>query len=625
MAYPRELIDDLLKASDIVSVIGSYINVIQKGRSFLAICPFHNDTNPSLNISREKQIYKCFSCGEGGNALTFVQKYEKISFDEAVRKLAEIVGFHDPRLLEKRPERHVNPDLVPLYKCINDLQAYYKYGLGTEEGKIAKAYLNERHIDEKEIGTFGLGYAMSDGQKTIQFLQAKGHSLRSIEGIGIAMARATGTSDSNAGRLIFPLFDHEGQVVGFSARRLKDDKSAKYVNSPETRIFQKSKVLYNYNVAKATAHHDGYIYILEGFMDVMALAKAGISSAVAVMGTNLSDDHIKMLRRLNCELRLCLDGDAAGQEGMMRMLNKLSKSGLSFRVVSNPGDLRDPDDILQQDGPEALVAAMNHLVDPFEFRLNYYTNVRPLETVEDRRKVFRSFVPYIAGIPAGPERETCIDKLAKATQFSARAISDRVLQYEGEKVGKEEAVDAVLHSHSSKRSAKVDPERRKLDNAERCVLYYMLQDIDAVHYFQEAIDSFYDDIYQAAANYILAYVASRNASVELNLLIADIAGSGAENAEAVEQLIQELDDKKNRTIYPPYSREEIGACAKRIAEARREIYHNKQKQDVMLTGDDAEKLRFIAERIKERQRQSAKKGDDNGQESHRTEDDQENR
>src|SRR5574344_139691 len=328
--YSQDLIDSLLKSSDIVTVISSYISVIKKGRSYVALCPFHDDKHPSLNISKEKQIFKCFSCGTGGNAITFIEKYEKISFDEAVRKLADLVGFHDPRLAKEAYKPAVNPTLEPLYKCINDLENYYKYGLSLEEGKRATDYLAARHIDQTQIARYGLGYAPMDGQKTVAFLQAKGHSLKSIEDIGIALAKASGTADSNAGRLIFPLANPDGQVVGFSARRLGEEDTAKYVNSPETKIFQKSDILYNYHLAKATAHHDGYVYLLEGFMDVMALEKAGMPSAVALMGTNLSANQVNLLRRLNCEVRLCLDGDAAGQEGMMRMISRLNKAALPF-------------------------------------------------------------------------------------------------------------------------------------------------------------------------------------------------------------------------------------------------------------------------------------------------------
>jgi DNA primase len=335
--YDRDLIDKILASADIVTIISAYIPVTKKGRSYVALCPFHDDKNPSLNISKEKQIFKCFVCGTGGNAITFVEKYEKISFEEAVRKVADLINFHDERLEKQAYHAYVNPELTPLYACISDLEKYYQYALSIPEGKLASDYLAGRHISPDQISKYGLGYAPMDGAKTVQYLQAKGHSLKAIEDIGIALAKKEGTSDSNAGRLIFPLFDADGQVVGFSARKLKEEQSPKYVNSPGTRIFDKGKLLFNYQNAKNTARHDGYVYVLEGFMDVMALDKAGIPSAVALMGTSLTNEQISLLRKLNCEVRLCLDGDAPGQAGMMKMITLLNRSGIAFPPCFEPG------------------------------------------------------------------------------------------------------------------------------------------------------------------------------------------------------------------------------------------------------------------------------------------------
>jgi DNA primase len=594
--YSQDLIDSLLKSSDIVTVISSYISVIKKGRSYVALCPFHDDKHPSLNISKEKQIFKCFSCGTGGNAITFIEKYEKISFDEAVRKLADLVGFHDPRLAKEAYKPAVNPTLEPLYKCINDLENYYKYGLSLEEGKRATDYLAARHIDQTQIARYGLGYAPMDGQKTVAFLQAKGHSLKSIEDIGIALAKASGTADSNAGRLIFPLANPDGQVVGFSARRLGEEDTAKYVNSPETKIFQKSDILYNYHLAKATAHHDGYVYLLEGFMDVMALEKAGMPSAVALMGTNLSANQVNLLRRLNCEVRLCLDGDAAGQEGMMRMISRLNKAALPFRIVNNPNDLRDPDDILQESGPEALRQAMGHLVDAFDFQLNYYINVKKLETPEDKKKAFYYFVPYLRNLPAGIERDNYIVKLARATGYEEEAIRQQIkigptnLSISRDEVGYGDMVQAE-YDHPEKKYVK------RLILAERETLYYMLINPDAVNYFEKSIDSFYDDLYNEIANYVVEYVDKRKKPVNVSELMGEMSNSGADNIDTLESKLIEISSDK---IHPPFSQEELDACANCIKKEKDKLYDNANTHKSMIGKDPNERARIIAEYAKRR-------------------------
>jgi DNA primase len=594
--YPRDLIDGLLKASDIVSVISSYIPVQKSGRNFIALCPFHDDKHPSLNISKEKQIFKCFSCGAGGNAITFIERYEKISFEEAVRKLATLVGYSDPRLAERRPV-YKNPSLEPLYKCIDDLEKYYQYGLTIEEGKAASDYLAKRNIGPDLIAKYGIGYAPLDGKKTVSYLEAKGHSLKSIEGIGIALAKAVGTSDMNAGRLIFPLKNPDGQVIGFSARRIGDGDGPKYVNSPETKIFEKGKNLYNYENARRTARHDGYVYVLEGFMDVMALDRAGIGSAVALMGTNLTQEQITLLRRLNCEIRLCLDGDAAGQEGMMRCVSMLAKSSIEFRLVSNPGDLRDPDDILQAEGAEALKKWMNNLVDPFDFQLSYYQNVKKLETMEDKRKVFAYFLPFIRSVPAGIEREDYISKLSAVTGFRPDTIRRAVDRAASEPMTLEEAsyadqVDFEL-MHPEKKYMK------RLFMAERMTLYYMLENKGAIDYFQQHIDYFYNETYNRIANYIVDYEDKRGMPVDISILIADISNSEDPEADALEGKLSEIASAE----YPPYSDEEIRKCGSTIAAERRAVStRDRVEKELEKTApsDDEEALRLAASYAEEK-------------------------
>jgi DNA primase len=603
--YDRDLIDKILANADIVTVISAYIPVTKKGRSYVALCPFHDDKNPSLNISKEKQIFKCFVCGTGGNAITFVEKYEKISFEEAVRKVADLINFHDERLEKQAYHAYVNPELTPLYDCINDLEKYYQYALSIAEGKIAADYLTERHLSADQVGKYGIGYAPMDGAKTVQYLQAKGHSLKAIEDIGIALAKKEGTSDSNAGRLIFPLTNPDGQVVGFSARKLHEEQSPKYVNSPGTRIFDKGKILYNYANAKNTARHDGYVYVLEGFMDVMALDKAGIPSAVALMGTSLTTEQISLLRKLNCEVRLCLDGDAPGQAGMMKMITQLNRSGIAFRLVSNPGDLRDPDDILQESGPDALKTSMNHLVDAFDFQVDYYTNVKKLDSPEEKKKVMMYFIPFLRNIPAGIDRDNYIVKLAKATGYEIRAIREQINAIGPEEVTSEET--AYIDQIEVER---LHPEKimlKRLLKAEREALFYMLEDMGAVKYFEQHIDNFYYPIYNEIANYVVDYVEKRKTPVDVKSLLGDIAGSGAENADEVEAKVSEI---VSDSYHPPYSEKTIGDCALAIQEEKDRAYDKETTEKAIEGKSEAEKTRIIlaySKRQAERLRARSKK------------------
>ena len=592
MPYPQDLIDEVLKSADIVSVISSYgINVIEKGRSNVAICPFHNDFHPSMQISRDKQIFKCFACGTGGNAITFVKLYEKIDFDAAVRKVAEISGFHDERLLKEVKIKKVDSNLVPIYKCIDDLAKYYCFSLNTEEAKKAREYLDARHLDAQIVSKYEIGYSPEDGEATIKFLQAKGHSLRSIEQTGIAFSRVGNLRDGNAGRLIFPLHDRDGQVVGFSARQLEKDGSPKYINSVDGAIFRKGNVLYNYHRVKPFAPRDGYCYVLEGFMDVMALDKAGINSAVATMGTALTDEHIKMLKRLNCEIRLCLDGDDAGQTGMMKITSQLQKAKVPFRIVSNPGDLRDPDEILQEDGPEALKEKMNNLVDAFDFQMNYYLNTKKLETSDEKKRVLAHFIPLLFSVPAGIERDNYIVKLSKATGYETESIyMEMARQKKSSKTNTSPVIEEATFQHR-------DEENRlkrglnsltRLERAEQMALHFMFESEEARQFFLDEIKSFKTKVYEEVANFLLEYAEEIDGKEKIDgyELISRIEASGLNNSDEIRNEAMKVSDETNE-MWLPYKKSELENC-KNIIEAESKKRMDKLFLEKSLEGKSAE-------------------------------------
>lgn len=564
--YNQDLIDAVLASADIVTVISSYLEVHKRGRNHLAVCPFHDDKNPSMNISKEKQIFKCFACGAGGNAITFVQKYERCSFMEAVRKVAEISGFQDPRLKAEAPKIPVDENIAKLYACINDLHTFYKYALTTPEGEQARAYCASRGLDEETIKKYGIGYAPLNGAMTIQYLTAKGHSLKSIEDIGIALAQTEGMRDNNAGRLIFPLSNRNGQVIGFSARRLDGAHENKYINTPETPIFQKGKNLYNYHNAAQTARHDGYCYVLEGFMDVIALNKAGINSAVALMGTALTAEQVRLLKDLRAEIRICLDGDTAGQMGMTRMISGLSQAKVDLRVVDYGNDSRDPDDIFQEGGKEALTEKMSHLIDPLDFQLNYYVNVKHLDSREDREKILNTFLPFVRAQEPGFTQEDYLDKLAKATNIGVEAIRRRMLLVPK---GEETEIEAVYHDAAQTMLSEAYAERGllvKLATAERTLLYYMLSEPGAVNYFKANLGDFYTQPYEDIAMYIIDYNDSnQGGKIEVGRIISAIQAADSDNSEDLQEVVSRLSLAKT---FGEYSEEILQRCVNIINEEK---------------------------------------------------------
>ena len=586
MRYDSSLVDDILKQADVVNVVSSYINVIRKGRNFVALCPFHDDKKPSMMISKEKQIFKCFVCGAGGNAISFVEKYEKISFSDAVRKTAAIIGFNDVRLNKPLETVQVDETLTPLYECIEDLTTYYQFGLSTEEGTAARDYLLKRHISPEQQERFRLGYAIKDGKGTISYLEQKGYSLKTIEGIGIALAKVSGASDFNAGRLIFPIQDGDGKVIGYSARKIFDEtEGPKYVNSPETRLFHKSSILYNFHNAKLTAKHDGYLYVLEGFMDVFALDRIGIKSAIAIMGTALTREQALILRRLNVEIRLCLDGDAAGQMAMMRIVSIFDAAGLKYRIVSEPGNEKDPDEILQEDGEEKLRKYLNSLVDPFEFALNYYQHTNPLGSLEDRQKVINHFLPVLVQIEVGIDLDDRIFKLARVTRFEPKAIAKFVEEARRQKSPNVQQV-ANLPEMEFKPFRN---DLRRLQNAERQLLYNMFQDKNAVDFYEQNVQFFYIEVYRHIALHIIDYL-SKHEELDVSLLINEISLKESANKD---EIINEITSLNVRNLYPKANEKGLIEVRDVIKEETQNLYEKEALQKSLLGKTPREQARII--------------------------------
>ena len=585
MAFDDSLVNDVLKHADIVKVVSAYLPVIRKGKDYLAKCPFHDDTNPSMHISPELQIFKCFVCGTSGNAIGFVRKYEKLSFREAVKKVAEICDYHDPRLEDIHEAKVVDPRRAPLVKCLHDLTVYYQYALNSPEGKAGLDYFNNRHLDANLRSKFLLGYAFKDGKATCRFLEEKGHSLKIIEDVGIASSNNGVYSDRNAGRVIFPIMDANGEVVGYSARRLGNGPEAKYVNSPETYLFHKSNILYNYNNAKEKARIAGYIYVLEGFMDVYALYRIGVESCVATMGTALTAEHIRLLRSLNVEIRLCLDGDLPGQKATMEIANNLVNSGLSVRIVDNQNSTKDPDEILNEDGAVALNAYLNKLISRVDFILNYYKNTNPLQTTEQKTQLIQEFIPVLLAIRSQIELDSYINKLANITGFAPEAIRNIL------KTARKKPVNTDFRSMIRE----YHPERkvlRRLEFAERELLYQMLQNREAVAFYEQKIGGFYDETYRIIANYLIEYAKEQKDFVPVDLI------SSLENSDLPEkdELINKISELYLERNHPDVCNEELLVNLQQVIDTEKEKIFESDTLEQSLEGKDPmEQARIVAD------------------------------
>ena len=365
-------LEQVRAASDIVDVIGSYVPLKRAGANFTALCPFHKEKSPSFNVNPHKQIFHCFGCHKGGDVFTFVKEYENIPFPDAVRRLADRAKI--PLETENNPgqqqSRHLKDSLLQIHEQIT--QRWQNALANEASGQAARDYLAGRGVSAEAVKLFRLGAAPDLWDDTVNWARSKGHDLALVEQGGLILRRegADGYYDRFRGRLIFPICDEQGRVIGFSGRVLSgDEKTAKYVNSPETPIFTKGKVFFGLDKSKRALLDAQSAIVCEGQLDLIACFMAGVQNIVAPQGTALTADHARILKRYVDEVVLCFDSDNAGQNAAVRSLDSLLASGLSIRVAVVPAP-HDPDSFIKQSGGEAFKQLIEHAEGFFDYYLN---------------------------------------------------------------------------------------------------------------------------------------------------------------------------------------------------------------------------------------------------------------
>ena len=369
-------IQQIKEQVNIVDIVGEYLKLTRKGNNFWAICPFHQDSNPSLSVSQEKQIYKCFSCSEQGNVFIFLQKYKNIDFLSAVREVAKIAKID----LEKLHLNLTESQKIKLhpFKILNNLALnFYQYQMTTDLGKAAFNYLNDRKVSEKNINDFALGFAPSKNQ-LLEYLQLQGYQTNEIIGAGLAkITDKDKVKDMFFNRIIFPILDLDGECLGFSARSFIKNQdnlekaNFKYINTPETEIFKKGRILYNLYKAKNSLNpHNKSIYLVEGYMDVISLSSQEINNCVALMGTNLTKEHIATLKQFTNDIIIFLDGDIPGKEAVIKIATNLLAQNFNVKVIDNQTN-QDPDELIKNN-LEQFKAIINTTLHPLDFAINFY-------------------------------------------------------------------------------------------------------------------------------------------------------------------------------------------------------------------------------------------------------------
>lgn len=490
MDIAKETIAEIRSKANIVDIIRHYIPVQKKGNAYVAVCPFHNDHDPSLKISNEKQIYHCFVCQAGGSVFQFVQDFEKISFRLAVLKVADIVGFKiNINIPSEQTDNTVNKRLKEL---LTDTTQYFTYSLKTDAALKAQMYLKKRGIDEETIAKFNIGFNLPN--QLYRYLKAKGYQEQEMIEANVVRYFNGTFQDVFQNRICFAIHDRKGQTIAYTARSLDKDIDSKYINTDNNALFQKGRTIYNFHRAKLAARRLGKVILCEGVMDVIAFSQVGIDNAVCTLGTACTIEQVRILANMAPLLVIAYDGDQAGQNASYKVAKLAQKIGLEVRILKNYDQL-DPDEILRQKGKDALQSFGQREQNYVEFLLNYKLQQVNLDNYSERKK---------AGLELASELESINDQIDR--QYLQKKIE--------EKLGFS-LPNAKLILSSSKVNKTKDKVVDGLEIAELEILTYMAKYPCAITYFDQQLGYLLNATYNEIA---LTLVNHQHCHQEISLL-----------------------------------------------------------------------------------------------------------
>lgn len=430
MYYPEEIVEEVRSRNDIVDVISGYVKLQKKGSNYFGLCPFHNEKSPSFSVSPQKQMYYCFGCGAGGNVITFLMEYESYTFPEALKILADRAGVKLPEVEYSKEER-IKADRRSILLEINKLAAnYFYYQLHQPQGKMGYEYFRNRQLSDDTIRRFGLGFANKTSSDLYQYLRTKGYGDDILKDTGLVAVEERGTHDKFWNRVMFPIMDVNNRVIGFGGR-VMGDGTPKYLNSPETLIFDKSRNLYGLNYARTS--REKYILACEGYMDVIAMHQAGFTNAVASLGTAFTSQQAALLKRYTDTVILTYDSDGAGVRAALRAIPILKEVGISTRVLSLK-PYKDPDEFIKNMGADAFRERIQAAQNSFLFEIDVLKRDFQLEDPEEKTRFHNAVARKLLEFPEALERDNYIRAVAQA-QFIPYEDLKRLVNHMGMQAG----------------------------------------------------------------------------------------------------------------------------------------------------------------------------------------------
>ena len=429
----NEQINELRSKLNIVDVISSYIPLEKKGRNYFGLCPFHDDHTPSLSVSSEKQIYKCFVCGESGNVFNFVMNYEHISFLDAIEKLAKEVGM-DMGFKEKRVDKNAK-----YYEIMDIANKFFQNNLVSREGNIARLYLKNRHLNKEIIEEFGIGLALNKHDVLTNLLISKGHSLEELNLIDLSNTN----HDTYINRIMFPLQNKDGRVIGFSGRIYDNSNLNKYQNTKETPIFKKRENLFNYHRAKEAIRKEKSVIVMEGFMAVIRSYTIDVRNVIATMGTALSNEQASLIKKLSNTIYLCYDGDDAGHKATLSSGEVFSKMGCNVLVIPLTDGL-DPDDYILKYGEDKFKKLISNAISFNEYKIKETKKNYNLSNIDDKTKYVNNTLLEIAKERDEIKCEIMLKQLAEDTNIWYNTLEKKLLELKNAKESVVKKEDLVI-------------------------------------------------------------------------------------------------------------------------------------------------------------------------------------
>lgn len=505
MYYPEEIVEEVRQRNDIVDVISGYVGLSKRGSNYVCCCPFHGEKTPSFYVSRSKQIYKCFGCGEGGNVTTFVMKYENCTFPEALKLLAERAGVKLPEETYSEEAKRRESRRRQLLAVNKEAAKFYYYQLRGERGAKAREYLDKRALSDETRKGFGLGFAPVRGEELLLYLRQKGFTDDLIRDAGLAKAdERRGTVTQFWNRVMFPIQDINHRVIGFGGRIMgTDDKGPKYLNSPETEIFDKSRNLYGMNLARSS--RAGNMILCEGYMDVISMHQAGFTQAVASLGTAFTAGQAGLIKKYTKEVLLAYDSDGAGVKAALRAIGILRDVGMSGKII-NMSPYKDPDEFMKNLGKEAFQERIEHAENSFLFEIRMLERDFDMNDPEEKTNFHNHIARRLCDFGEDVERENYIEAIADKYHIGFENLRKLVVNMAAKTGGY--AVAPVLRERpkSGVNSRGKNPAQENARKAQRLLLTWLTDYPQLYEKVKSYIspEDFTDELYKKVAQRMFA-------------------------------------------------------------------------------------------------------------------------